>query len=169
MTDWYRENARMFAAYPEWWVKLFSFDCDTEPNEILCGMNSRTFPSTHRWKDQHGTTWRRVGLRVFDFKQQSRNISQPPSGKVILVRIYRGIRVMMLCEVERAFVNSRATVGDNIAVGKDESIVSTNCGRAVLRILRPVQVIGGSHFLLKNKTDRRHHRHHRNKTQENTI
>jgi len=143
MDKWYAENARLRSIYPSQWIRLFAFDQDAVVNEMLSGYNALTFPKDIRWRDQHGTIWHRAGLYVFDFKQD--HLERPkavPSGRVILTRISSGCKVQLFCEIQRAFFNNRANIGENIAVGNDKPIYSSSCGRAVLKLIHRANIIG---------------------------
>lgn len=132
-------NARegKYAALVRAIPKDFGFDRFEIVHETISGMNHWNFPSDMRWRDADVPSlfWRRVGLYVFDFKGKRLRHADIPRGVRTIVRTANGVTVLMKVFVERAFLQNRALVEENVAVGRDRPITSANCGRAVLRFL----------------------------------
>lgn len=119
------------------WMLRFGFHKRAIVHETVSGYHDRNFPRAHRWRDQKDDTlvWVRAGLYVFDFKGRKMSTSDIPDGRRTLLRYSNGYTVRLHVEVQRAFMQSRAVVGDHETARRDRPIYSKNCGRAVLRFL----------------------------------
>lgn len=113
--------------------RLFGFSSiDPDANEVVSGWNFDTFPTAHRWKDEQGYVWIRVGIDVFDFRTRHGEI---PDGKIQLKKRIGRLQIILWCEVESAHMNIAETVGDGVALQNEDVVLSKVCGRATLKLL----------------------------------
>ena len=128
---WENLASRVQREFGDEFAKAFGFDeLERDVIEMVSPHNHRSFPADLRWHCDEDIVFRRAGLTVFDFKRSA--WEQVPSGRIVLERKAAGYVVRMTCDVERAFRNSRAVVGQTIVPGMGRPITSRNCGRCVL-------------------------------------
>ncbi len=128
---WENLASRVQQEFGDEFTKAFGFDeLERDVIEMTSPAQHRTFLADKRWRCEDDIVFRRAGLTVFDFKRPS--WKQVPSGRIVLERKAAGYVVRMTCDVERAFRNSRAVVGQTIMPGMSRPVISRNCGRCVL-------------------------------------